>query len=243
MSIWNVITAANAVSIDSNLDEIKAQNEAIIRQQEQANQLKEEKEIATELCNLFQELYNNNNDINAVSLSNITNINNHINKLFNNRKNIIAPTESSESIVTIVLVLIVFFGLLSFGPKPIAALVEIIIAGALLYVPVMTLINIEQQKNEYINNNHALRKHIPELKSLFPTLSAYGIFKKWYIDSKLNNILKILNNKDDNKNVLDTLQTMYQLFELNIGVNLNYNWNLVSNFNSELIKEYDNTSN
>lgn len=242
MSMWDVLTAVNTLSIDSKLNDIKELNEQYARSYEAQQSSHKEIEIKSKLNEIFEELYNNDNDIEKINHRNIDLISSYINETFKSYKYYKKPDYDYGIVMYIVAILV--FGLImsTIPTKAAGSIVFLVITFVMAGVASPPLLTTFNEIASYEKNTNKYVGEIKNLKKQFPRVSAYGVFQKWYFDSRLYSLMSSLDNKNDGKNVLETLNVVYKLFSLNAKPDLNYSWATVANFNAELINLYNEKS-
>jgi len=240
MSMWDMLTYMEVSNANSKLEDISREN-----REHRENQLEQEMNLS--ISSLFQELYNVNNDVSKINLGNIFKIKDYINSQFNIRKyNTNKPKYDFGMIVfTIILSIIIYF-------ISTAMLVEkddftiqwiiLLVAGFFLFGSILYVVDNRKERKNFDSKINNFNKELPLLKIQFPDLSAFGVYLKWYLDSQCKNVIDILKKQNKDKNPYETLQIFYTLFDLNADPTMNYNWNLVYNFNKELIENFDSLS-
>jgi len=238
MSMWDMLTYMEASSANSKLEDISRENEE--HRQNQAEQ-----EINTGISSLFQELYNQSNDVSKINLSKVSGIKDYINSKFNNNKfNTYKPSRSYGTFIFMAFVgAVIYFistAMLAGKGNTTVQVIILVVAGFFLLGSVLSISDDGKNIDSFNTKIKNFNNELPLLKIQFPNLSAFGIYLKWYLDSKCKDTIDILKKQEKEINPYETLKIFYTLFDLEANPNMNYNWNSVYNFNKELIENFDN---
>jgi len=235
MSIWNFLTYMETSKVNDKLDEANQQTQDNFNKQEKAK-------INSNISALFQDLYQNNNDIAKVKLDNISNINSFINNEFNKIKEYKQP---SRNILWILLFpIFTFLSIKMFMHSGISTIFVFVTFFAVVFG--LNILITEKEINNYKQNIKKVQEDLYLYKSFNLNLSAYGLYLKWYLEQNMQDIRSILH---DNKNgkfaMYKTIDQIFKIFDLDveyIEVVARTDNELVLEFNSEIIKLYDRIS-
>lgn len=233
MSMWSMLSFMESAEANSKLDDMKKQNEI-------DKQNAKEQEINKNISSLFQDIYNNDNDITKVNLSNVSFINNLVNEKFNYLKNKSRPKHNYFGLLGIVILIALELNIYEHSGITLLFIVFGIILGLLALNAWADEKNIE----EYKNTKAWIDGVLISFKQKHYTLSAYGIYFKFYLDQHFQDIKNILNNSGRDKDINMTIYSLYKIFNLNASVGELQKWeyDVLLNFNKDIIEQFNNIS-
>lgn len=234
MSMWSFLSFLESSEANRKLDDIQKENNQQIR-------TKNANINNSIIVELFQDLYNNVNNITSVNLSKVSQINNYVNSQFNQLKNKVGPSRNYFNYSVIIFLSFLIYSMYEQNGLNFNWIGYIILLADFIFL--LFVISDERDIRSHKKYIKKLKSMLPFLKSNNMNLSAYGVFLKWYLKTAIKDIDRVL--KSNGKDTLNTKKELYKIFDVeteNISF-VNIEKEMLLNFNKELIEEYDRLSN
>jgi len=224
--MWEFLTYLEVSSINSKIDSSNEQ----IDSGKTYNMV-----ISGFIEELFEELFLSNNDLSKMNLKKTFKIEEFIKSEFDRKsKYTFKPTYSFSSIFfTVVFAIIDCFAVYA------DSLFLLVVSSFILLGFVTSVYDDYKKISNFNKKMENIKKELPALKKQFSSLTAYGIYFKWFLDKECATSIKMFTKVAPKEQIYKTLEIFYTIFELDASSRQDYNKYIVSEFNKDTILAYN----
>jgi hypothetical protein len=230
---WEMLAYFEASEANKKLDEIREDNEAHRQRQEQLS-------IDKDINYLLQELYRVRGDVSKVNLFSVEKIKRDIER----RYHFIYSRRRPEKNV-LYIILIVFMSIASITVYAITK--NSVVAGIpsmIILYSIYQMIQIKNNINSYDSNIERKKNEVYFLKHKYGnTLTALGLFSKYYIDDKTEGVLnQLIIQGESPSSVFSARKSLYKLFGFEVDPREDEDLRRLWSWNYDLLTMYDHIS-
>ncbi len=229
---WEMLAYFEASEANKKLDEIREDNEAHRQRQEQLS-------IDKDINYLLQELYRVRGDVSKVNLFSVEKIKRDIERRYHSIYSHRRPEKNVLYIIVIVFMSIAAIAGYAITKNSVVAGIPSMI---ILY-SIYQMIQIQNSINSYNNNIETKKNEVYFFKQKYGnTLTAFGLFSKYYIDDKTEGVLnQLMLQGESPSSVYTARKSLYKLFGFEVDPREDEDLRRLWSWNYDLLTMYDHT--